>query len=255
MPARMPGAGRGMIMPILVLTGLFNRFANFNLQDFLITILVLCISLSFHEMAHGWMAYKLGDDTASLQGRLTLNPLAHLDPIGSLTFIIAGIGWARPVPINPARFDRKITMKKGIVLTSLAGPTANLILATASAIVLYLVLTAGLLMNGADNLMITVLIALFTRMYFANISLAVFNLLPIPPLDGFKVFGATLPDRIYYKLMGYERYIGMAFLLLVLVGGSILPTIISTIAWPFDQVIRSPLNWLFSQLWHALGLI
>ena len=248
-------------MPILAMSGILSRFADFDIKGFLITILVLSISLSFHEMAHGWVAYKLGDDTASLQGRLTLNPLAHLDPIGSLVFIVSslnfgrGIGWARPVPINPARFDRKITMKKGIVLTSLAGPTANLILATGSVILLYIVATAGLVMKSSDSQVVIVFLELFERMYFANITLAVFNLLPIPPLDGFKVFGAILPNRFYYSLMRYERYIGMVFLLLVLLGGSILSTIISVAAWPFNQVILTPINWIFTQIWQAAGLI
>jgi len=248
-------------MPFLALSGFLSRFADFDLQGFLMTILVLSVSLSFHELAHGWVAYKLGDDTASLQGRLTLNPLAHLDPIGSLVFIVSslnfgrGIGWAKPVPINPARFDRKITMKKGIMLTSLAGPTANLLLATGSAILLYLVLTAGLLAKNPESQVVTIFLRLFERMYFANITLAVFNLLPVPPLDGYKVFGAILPNRIYYSLMQIERYIGLVFLVLVMLGGSILSTIISVVAWPFNQVILTPINWIFNQLWQAVGLV
>ena len=247
-------------MPLIALSSFLSRFADFDLQGFLITILVLSISLSFHELAHGWVAYKLGDDTASLQGRLTLNPLAHLDPIGSLVFIVSslnfgrGIGWAKPVPINPARFDRKYTMKKGIMLTSLAGPTANLILATGSVILLYLVATAGLAMKSTESPVVSIFLALFERMYFANITLAVFNLLPIPPLDGYKVFGAILPNQLYYSLMRVERYIGMVFLVLVMLGGSILSTVISVVAWPFNQVILTPINWIFTQLWQAIGL-
>jgi len=246
-------------MTIFVLSGLLNgllsRFTDFNLQDFLITILVLCISLSFHEMAHAWAAYRLGDDTAALQGRLTMNPLAHLDPIGAITFIIGGIGWARPVPINPTRFNRKYTMKKGLVLTSAAGPLSNLILATASALLMYLVYTVGLAAGITQNSIFLIVLQLFQRLYSANIILAVFNLLPVPPLDGFKVFGAVLPNRIYYKLMEFERYIGLVFLFLVFFGGSVLSTILSVISWPFNQIIIGPLNLLFTWIWQLTGLL
>jgi Zn-dependent protease len=248
-----------MNMPIAALGGLLGNFGNFSnpnfIRNFLITILVLCISLSFHEAAHAWAAYRLGDDTAALQGRLTLNPLAHLDPIGSLVFIIGGIGWARPVPINSARFDRKVSMKKGIVLTSLAGPMSNLVLAAASAVLFFLVQTVGALTGlAATNLILSLLDDLFLMMYSANVSLAVFNLLPVPPLDGYKVFGAALPGSLYYKLMDYERYIGLVFLLLVFFGRGILGSILSVIRWPFDQLILVPLQALFNWLWQILGL-
>lgn len=238
-----------------LLNGLLSRFTNFNLQDFLITILVLCISLSFHEMAHAWAAYRLGDDTAALQGRLTMNPLAHLDPIGAITFIIGGIGWARPVPINPTRFDRKYTMKKGLVLTSAAGPLANLVLATASALLMFLAFTVALAAGIAQNSLFLIVLQVFQRLYSANIVLAVFNLLPVPPLDGFKVFGAVLPNRVYYKLLEFERYIGLVFLFLVFFGGGVLSTILSVISWPFNQIIIGPLNLLFTWIWQLTGLL
>jgi Zn-dependent protease len=239
---------------MIAMSGLLGLFGNFDLQTFLIRILVLCISLSFHEMAHAWAAYRLGDDTAALQGRLSLNPLVHLDPIGSIAFIIGGIGWARPVPINPARFDRKYTLKKGIVLTSVAGPLSNLILATGSAFLYYVVLTIGAA-TASSGAIITILSDLLIMLYGANVILAVFNLLPIPPLDGFKVFGAALPNAIYYRLMSYERYIGMVFLFIVLFFRGVLATILPVIAWPFNQVIQKPLEWLFTWLWRWLGLI
>ena len=238
-----------------LLNGLLSRFTNFNLQDFLITILVLCVSLSFHEMSHAWAAYRLGDDTAALQGRLTMNPLAHLDPIGAITFIIGGIGWARPVPINPTRFDRKYTMKKGLVLTSAAGPLANLVLATASALLMFLAFTVALAAGIAQNSLFLIVLQVFQRLYSANIVLAVFNLLPVPPLDGFKVFGAVLPNRVYYKLLEFERYIGLVFLFLVFFGGGVLSTILSVISWPFNQIIIGPLNLLFTWIWQLTGLL
>ncbi|MDW7659514.1 MAG: site-2 protease family protein [Bacillota bacterium] len=242
-------------MPIFPVSGLLGLFQNFDLQSFLILILVLCISLSFHEAAHAWAAWRLGDDTASLQGRLTMNPLAHLDPIGSIVFLIAGIGWARPVPVNPSRFDRKVSMKKGMMLTSLAGPTANLLLATVSAFLLFMVVTITLSLAGAGASILQVLISLLQRLYGANIILAVFNLLPVPPLDGFKIFGYALPDRLYYRLMSYERYIGIAFLLLVFFARGTLTNIISWVALPFNMIIYRPIEFIFNWFWQIIGLI
>lgn len=240
-------------MPILALSGLLTNLANFNIQGILITILILCISLSFHEAAHAWAAYRLGDDTAALQGRLTLNPLAHLDPIGALVFLVAGIGWAKPVPINPTRFNRKYSMKTGLMLTSLAGPSANLLLAIVAA-VLHAVTLVIALAIGRDTLITTLLASLFFNLYWANTVLAIFNLLPMPPLDGYKIFGAILPNRLYYSIMKYERYIGLVFLALVLFGGSILSNILQVIRVPFDFVLWTPIHWLAQQLVYVLGL-
>ena len=241
-------------MPIYPVSGLLGMFQNFDLQAFLITILVLCISLSFHEMAHAWAAYRLGDDTATLQGRLTMNPLAHLDPIGSIAFLIGGIGWARPVPVNPARFNRSVSIKKGMMLTSLAGPLSNLLLATASTFLLFTVATIGLMMTGTAVGIIQIFMQLLQRLYGANIILAVFNLLPIPPLDGFKVFGSVLPDSLYYRLMNYERYIGLVFILIILFARGALSTVLGVIAWPFNQAIFRPVEMLFRWIWQVAGL-
>lgn len=236
-----------MTLPILSLIGL----GNFNLQGILVTVLVLTISLSFHEMAHAWAAYKLGDDTAALQGRLTMNPLAHLDPIGALVFMLAGIGWAKPVPINPSRFTRKISIKKGLMLTSLAGPMANVVLAFVASILH--AATAFAIYKIGDGNVPSMLEQLFYFLYFANTALAVFNLLPIPPLDGYKIFGAALPNTVYYRVMSYERYIGLIFLMLVLFGGNILSNILRVIRIPFDLVIWTPVHYLAQWLLQLLG--
>lgn len=240
-------------MPIISMGLLMGGLANFNIQDFLITLLVLAVSLSFHEMAHAWMAFRLGDDTAAVQGRLSMNPLVHLDPIGSLAFIIGGIGWAKPVPINPARFSRAHSIKKGIMMSSLAGPSSNILLAAVAALMFFVTVTFGYLAGG-QLAFFDVMLRLLNRLYFANIILAVFNLLPIPPLDGFKIFGSALPDSIYYRLMGVERYIGMVFLLLILFGRGILSSVLSVIAWPFNQIIMRPLEFIFSWIWQVLGI-
>ena len=241
-----------MSMPVTSMSLLYGMRNGFDIVTLLITILVLAISLSFHEMAHAWSANRLGDDTAALQGRLTMNPIAHLDPIGSLVFLLAGIGWAKPVPINPSRFSKSKTIKQGIMLTSLAGPMSNLFLAAVSLIILNIILTFFLLFGAVDNAMADVLIQLRFFMFSANVTLAVFNLLPVPPLDGYKIFGSMLPDRIYYKIMGYERYIGMVFLLLILFGRGVLGTILSIIRLPFEIVILQPIMWVFNHIWSLI---
>lgn len=242
-----------------------NLFSLESIRTILLMALVYCIAVSMHETAHGWIAYKLGDDTAYLQGRLTLNPLAHIDPIGLVCFVIGGIGWAKPVPINPTRFDRKHTMKKGIVLTSLAGPLTNMLLAIVSNILFFALITIfaltgvdsvyNMLTGQAGNVGISLLLQFFRLMITFNFILMIFNLLPIPPLDGYKIFGAILPDRIYYKLMNYERIIGMAFLLIVLFGRGILSSVISVVSIPFQSAIFNPLSDFFTWLWQILGII
>ncbi len=255
-----------------LLGGLTNGFASFDILHFLLLILVLCISLSIHEVSHGWIAYKLGDDTAYLAGRLTLNPLAHLDLVGSICFIIGGIGWAKPVPINPARFDRKYTMKRGIVLSSLAGPGSNLIMAIVSSIIYFIVLTIfsltkvatieiiaeygkQYLIPDSTSFMANLLLKFLLMLISSNFILAIFNLLPVPPLDGFKIFGALLPNNIYFKIMNYERYIGMIFLFLVLFGGGVLSSILAVVSIPFNFAIFEPLQALFIWLWGNIGII
>lgn len=248
-----------MFTGLPVVAGFLRNLGSFNIQDFLITILVLCVSLSFHEFAHAWMAYRIGDDTAALNGRLTMNPLAHLDPIGSLVFLFAGIGWAKGVPINPARFDRRYTIKKGIMMTSLAGPSSNLLLAFISVVLYFLTLTVGSAVAGPQAVEMPVVATAVARLmlsfYQANVVLAVFNLLPVPPLDGFKIFGAALPTQIYYKLMSVERYIGLAFLAIVLLAGGLLGRILSYVRVPFDYLLWKPLEAVFRAIWQMTGLL
>lgn len=237
----------------IVLNGFLG---NFDLRGLLITVLVLTFSLSLHEFSHAWMALKMGDSTAADAGRLTLNPLKHLDPIGSLVFLITRrIGWAKPVPVNPARFDRKRTMRTSLAFVSVAGPLSNVILAFFSYLLLLIVTTIYLVVSdgnilGFSNLSLTGTIQEFlVMMFYANLTLAVFNLLPVPPLDGFKVLGAALPRRIYYNVLEYERYIGIAFILLIFFGRGIITTVIGWIISPLVWLIQTPLDALFGWIW------
>ena len=229
---------------------------NIDIQGILIRVFVICISLSFHEMAHAWRAYKLGDDTAQRAGRLTMNPLKHLDPVGTIMMVVARVGWAKPVPINPVLFTKAKTMKRGIVEVSVIGPLSNLLLAVVSYLLYNLTFLSQLMLfgNAQDfsllNPVIQVLMNLFNALYITNIFLAIFNLLPIPPLDGFGVFGALLPGRLYYKLMEYERYIGLAFIAIIIFAGGAFGTILQTISIPFRFIIETPLDFLFNLLFN-----
>lgn len=181
-----------------------------GILDLLITALCVFLSLSVHEFAHGLAAYKMGDDTASLSGRLSLNPLRHLDPIGALCLFFFGFGWARPVPVNPMRFQKK---KAGMVITSLAGPFSNFILAFLSVFFMRLLKFAPT--QGIFGQVAYLCLILTQNLAIMNISLALFNLIPIPPLDGSKVLNAILPARIYFKIMQYERYGFIVLILLI----------------------------------------
>ena len=187
---------------------------------------LLCITL--HELSHGLVAYRLGDTTAKDAGRLTLNPIKHIDIMGLLMMIVFRFGWAKPVPVNMYRFKNP---KKGMAITALAGPVCNFLIAGVF-LFLYGLLYYPLAVRGGSAAE-TVLQLIYTTAYL-SLALAVFNLIPIPPLDGSKVLFSLIPDESYFKLMRYERY-GM-ILLLVLVSTRILGAPLSAATgWLFDK--------------------
>lgn len=172
---------------------------------------VVFICAPVHEFAHGYVAYRLGDNTAKRQGQLTLNPLAHIDIVGMIMILVFGFGYAKAVPVNMRNFKNP---KAGMALTGLAGPVSNLIMAFIS-IFLFYMLTA--LFSPAFTI-VGIISMFFYYAAFINVSLAVFNLLPIPPLDGSKIVAGVLPDKIYYKYMQYERYVMIAVFVLLFTG-------------------------------------
>lgn len=185
---------------------------NETILDYLIKALVLFTAVPVHECAHAWVAEKMGDDTGRKQGRITLNPFVHLTLWGSLMMILVGFGWGKPVSVDPRNFKNP---KKGMVLTSLAGPASNFIMAFLSMIV-YKVL--AFLSFAKDSSTLDMLATVFVYITLINISLAVFNFLPIPPLDGSKIFNAILPEKWYFTIMKYENFIFIALIILVYSG-------------------------------------
>ncbi len=184
--------------------GLINLLLKDPLS-FLVLSVLLLYSVIFHELAHGWVAYRMGDATAKWLGRLTLNPIKHLDPIGSLMLLIVGFGWAKPVPVNLANIPVS-SQRKGLILVSAAGITANIIIA-------FIALLLLRLLSPEPGSMIYQIINLLA---YINIMLAAFNLIPIPPLDGSKILMGFTPEsfnRILYQIepFGFFIVIGLLY--------------------------------------------
>ncbi len=189
----------------------------------LYTLLARCIVLvaiiPLHECAHGLVANRLGDPTAKNQGRLTLNPIKHFDPIGSVLMLLTGFGWAKAVPVNPRYFKKP---KTGMAVTALAGPLSNLIFGFILLIVYRLVYgffaPAAAAASAPVQALFLGVTEILWAMFSINISLAVFNLLPVPPLDGSRIVSILLPDKVYFTVMQYERYIFLVMAVLLYLG-------------------------------------
>lgn len=193
----------------MLLFYLINMLIHNPLQ-FLVTIVVIVVplfmSITFHEWAHGYVAYKFGDSTPLLQGRLTLNPFAHLDPVGTLMLFLVGIGWAKPVMLNPLNCPSKAKQ----MLIALAGPAINILLA-----IVFGFISVFLQINSYSG----ILVESMNIVVRINLILAMFNLIPIPPLDGSKVFAWVLPEKLEYYYSVFEQYGVFLLLLLLFAGG------------------------------------
>jgi Zn-dependent protease len=168
-----------------------------DLRTFALLLPIVLVSLTLHELAHAWVAWKLGDPTAKSQGRLTLNPIAHLDPLGTLMFALTALianlpfGWARPVPVDPRYFRRA---KEGMAIVAAAGPLVNFLLALVSWGVVRHVELSG---QGVE---------VMEKAYIVNLVLGIFNLIPVPPLDGSRIIGAIMDDATYVRWVHLDQY-------------------------------------------------
>ena len=217
------------------LTNLWDALDFGSLGDILLRVTAVFLCLTIHETCHGLAAYALGDPTAKRAHRLSLNPLRHIDWLGLIMMVVAGFGWAKPVPVNPDYFKKP---KQGMALTALAGPASNFLLA-------FLLLLGARLM--VDRALVTGTLNETWFLFLLNtasmsVGLGLFNLVPIPPLDGSKVMAVLLPDRAYDWLMRYERFGMLVLLVVVSVGiGS--------------NALDSAIRWVFMLLCRAVGLV
>ena len=187
---------------------------RYDLTQILISVPITLIALTGHELAHAWVSTKLGDPTPRYQGRLTLNPLAHLDLVGTILMILTGFGWAKPVSVNPAYYKDR---KKGMALTAIAGPISNFIMAALGILIGVILLIIGSKLNFSFEAVYTIK-KIVTLFVFRNLCFMVFNLIPIPPLDGSKVLGLIIPNRTYYTILQYEQYAIILIMLLSFLG-------------------------------------
>lgn len=208
---------------------------DFSLENILMMTPILFIALPVHELAHGWVAYKLGDPTAKLSGRLTLNPFKHLDLIGVLMMYAVGFGWAKPVPVN---FNNLKNRRSGTILIALAGPMSNILLGFISIFIGGIVakfIEVGIISITTEKMFrIFIYVGLFFFILVSvNINLAIFNMIPVPPFDGSRLISGFIPEETFNSFARYEPFIGLAFFaLVVLVPNDFLSSFIRTVAEP-----------------------
>lgn len=185
------------------------------LIQLLLSLPVIILALCVHETAHGWVAYKLGDPTAKNLGRLSLNPFKHLDLFGFLAMLTIGIGWAKPVPINARNFQNP---RVGMALSGIAGPVSNLVMGFISILLYAVAWTISVIVGDSPvALALEILQMLFYIGGLLNFSLAIFNLIPVPPFDGSRFIYIFLPTKWYFKVMKYERYTGLVLIAILLI--------------------------------------
>ena len=212
------------------LTNLWNALDFGSLESILLRLAAVFLCLTIHETCHGLAAYALGDPTAKRAHRLSLNPLRHIDWIGFVMMIVAGFGWAKPVPVNPNYFKKP---KQGMAITALAGPVSNFVLALLLLLAARLVYLRALATGTLPETLFTFLVNTASL----SVGLGLFNLVPVPPLDGSKVVAVLLPDRAYNWLMRYEQF-GMVLLVIIISVGIGSNALDVAIRWVFDLFCR-----------------
>ncbi|MEF3304609.1 site-2 protease family protein [Paenibacillus sp. GYB003] len=190
-----------------------NSFLRYPLEELPFILLVLVLAFTVHEFAHAYAAYKFGDPTAKQLGRVTLNPRVHLDVLGTILILIAGFGWAKPVPVNRGRFKHPRLM--GIVVSAV-GPLSNFVLAFVGIVIYHIFATSGIL-NGASTGVVAAIDLFLRRLVELNIVLFIFNLIPLPPLDGYRIIEDLAPSHIRMKMAQNEQWGIFVFLLIVFI--------------------------------------
>lgn len=223
---------------------------SFTYMFFLIFIraIVVMTTLPVHEFAHGYVAYRLGDPTPKYQGRLTLNPLAHLDFFGTIMLMFTGFGFAKPVPVNTFNFKNR---KRDMALVAFAGPVANVLLALVVIAVYKLILCAQIFITGtvANYGIFSTFTDILYQIAYVSTALAVFNLIPIPPLDGSRIALIFLPEKTYFKIMQYEQYIFIALFVLLFTGILDLPiNFLTSLIFKLINLITYPLDMLMGMM-------
>ena len=214
---------------------MFDIFSREGLITFLYTLPALVLSLSIHEYAHAWVAYKLGDISQKIRGRLTLNPLAHIDPIGFIAIVLVGVGWGKPVTVDDRNFKDS---RKGMMLTSLAGPASNLLLAILVTIILKLLMVFGVMNTMINSNTGNIILNMLLYVIQFNIVFGIFNLIPLPPLDGSKVLAYFLPQRARGFMYTLERY---SFIIIMII---YFTNLTSYIIAPVYNLVLKLINWI-----------
>lgn len=197
-----------------------------------VRILIIFMILPIHEFAHAYAAKKFGDSTAENMGRLTLNPISHIDIFGAICLVLTGFGWAKPVPVNPNRFKN---YKLGSVITALAGPLSNVIVGYIGLVVLKIIMFSVASQLTTTWIYVNIILSNFI---IINLSLAVFNLLPIPPLDGSRILTTFIPLKYQWKIQDYQMYISIAFIVII-----------------FSGILDTPLYFLMNLLYDGIDFL
>lgn len=225
-----------IVLAVIVITSILS--GGFNLLSILLTLPGVLIAITFHEYAHALAAYKLGDDTPKYQGRLSLNPLTHLDPIAVIMLLFAHIGWGKPVQVNPNNFTKKVSARAGEAIVAAAGPVMNFILALVGTIIFY-ALQVFATSFALETQVGLIIMTMLQYAIIVNIGLGVFNLIPLPPLDGSKVLMLFLP---YNAKRWFEEHTNIFYIVFIVIwitpiANLIISPIIDAIAYGINSLV------------------